>query len=747
VFQLTLEKGYSLLVMVAAVAAAVALIAVCYRRAFRQLGALRWHLLLGLRLAAVLLVSLLLFRPVLSFQKDVHEHRAIVFLVDTSASMSVTDDAGGATRLERARTRVLDWWSKLRRDFDLHVLAFADLATPLEKPGDLARLAPDGPATSLTRALQAAAGQAARRDIEAVVLLSDGVHNAAGDPVRTAGQLGLVVHTVGVGNSLRESPSYRDIAVTGLDCPERLPLNNRARLTAAVDAVGLAGRVVKVILEEDGKPVDEKELILDGAEGSQSVDLEFVPKTKGRHTYTARVPVLPDEKITLNNARSAAAVVADVRLRVLYLEGTLRAEFGAIVDRFLAKDPDVEFCALVQTRPGVFAQRSNIPDLKLTGVPSDPAVLGRFHVMILGDLDRTYLKPEQMEALRKRVHDGCGLVMLGGYHSLGPGGYAATPLEEALPVRVGDRTIGQVTDAFVPALTPDGRHHPIFANIARFFPSPGGAPAAAGLPPLDGCVKVAAAKPDATTLAVYVAEGAAPMPVLAVRNYGKGRSAAFAGDTTRNWQQGPRALGQESPFLRFWGQLVRWLANRQEAVEPGLSARTDRAYYEPDAPITVLAVVRDKEGEGTTAADVVARITGPDGAETIVLSAEPGAPGHYKVVLHESKKSGTYTFVFEARVDGRTLTSEKLVAEVGRPNLEYDRLDLDDKLLNRLAAETGGRYFHISVADRLVDELSRADQRRRVTLEQPLYWPAPYWLLFVGLLTTEWVLRKRYQLR
>ena len=54
--------------------------------------------------------------------------------------------------------------------------------------------------------------------------------------------------------------------------------------------------------------------------------------------------------------------------------------------------------------------------------------------------------------------------MLGGYHSLGPGGYAGTPLGEVLPLKLGGREIGQYTDSFLPLLTPDGSHHPIFAK-------------------------------------------------------------------------------------------------------------------------------------------------------------------------------------------------------------------------------------------------------------------------------------------
>ena len=45
------------------------------------------------------------------------------------------------------------------------------------------------------------------------------------------------------------------------------------------------------------------------------------------------------------------------------------------------------------------------------------------------------------------------------------------------------------------------------------------------------------------------------MPGAGGQPAGKGRTAVFTSDTTRNWQQVPRALDQESPFLRFWGQI------------------------------------------------------------------------------------------------------------------------------------------------------------------------------------------------
>ena len=745
---LTLEQGHSLLTMVVVAVVTVGLTRVFYRNILGQVLPSRWRLLLGLRVAAILLVVLLLFRPVLSLERDELRRRILVLAIDHSASMSVADDATGTSRFDQARTRVLDWSARLGHDFDLRVLPFSNQAAVLEQPGALTTLKPTGESTSLSRALNTASRVAPRSEIAAVVLFSDGLQTAAGDPVAVARKLGVVVQAVGVGNSLKNSPTYRDVRLADLECPEQLPVNNRARIVAHLGQTGLTGEVVKALLEQDGKVVDQTEVVLRDGTSLQEVAFQFVPTIKGRHTYKVRVPPVPDERIPRNNERSAVVQVVESKIRVLYLEGTLRAEYGALVQRFFSKDPDLEFCSLVQSRPNLFVQRTNISGLQLSGLPTDAATLEKFDVILLGDLDSSYWKPHAMELVIKRVRDGAGLLAIGGYHSLGPGGYGATAMQGILPVVMGGRDAGQMTDPFLPVLTAEGRGHPIFANIDKFFPSLTSPPQKVGLPALDGCVRVRSARPGAQVLAVHPENGGS-MPVLVLGQAGKGRSAVFTGDTTRNWQQVPHALDQESPFLRFWGQMIRWLANRSDAmkVEGGIVARTDKGYYEPDEPITVLATVRDPDGEGTDQATVEARIQTPEGTmDTLPLGAIAGSVGHYEGTL-EPGRPGIYEIRVNAQLEKALLHSEPITAEVGKPNLEFDRLDLDDGMLNRIATATGGRYRHVRSADDLIAELDRNEQRRHVSLEQPLYEPRLFWILFVGVLTTEWALRRRLQLR
>ena len=383
--------------------------------------------------------------------------------------------------------------------------------------------------------------------------------------------------------------------------------------------------------------------------------------------------------------------------------------------------------------------------LKLTAIPNDQATIDKFDVFIFGDIDSSYLRPEQQEMFVKRVRQGAGLVMLGGYHSLGPGGYGGTPLGNVLPVAVGGRDIGQMTETFLPQLTPSGVRHPIFANIASFFPTAARSgrnprPAAAGR--LHAC---RARWPGATVLAT----GPATMPVLAVQPVDRGRTAVFTADTTRSWQQGLRALDQDSPFLRFWGQMVRWLAGRGESVEAQASivASTDKASYEPGEPVHISATVRDQQGQGASNAGVVAMVQARGGKpESLTLSAVAGPGGHYDGTF-EPRSAGGYSIAVEARVGELNLKSEGVSLEVGRPNLEFERLDLDETLLEQIATATGGRYVPLSTADHLMDQLDRSQRKKTVHVERQLSWPPAFWALFVAVLTTEWVLRRRYQLR
>ncbi|HUU30473.1 MAG TPA: hypothetical protein VMY69_00055, partial [Phycisphaerae bacterium] len=536
--------------------------------------------------------------------------------------------------------------------------------------------------------------------------------------------------------------------------------------TVDVEAVGLADRSVELQLREGDTLLSAQPLRLDGTPGSQSITLTVTPTTTGRHTYTVRIPPDPAERRSENNTRNLYLLVTDPKIRVLYVEGVVRPEYKPLKS-VLETDPNVELAALVQVRKGEFLQSGSRNDLTLTGFPQTLEDMRKFDVFFLGDLDRSYFSAKQLENLKTAVSEGKGLLMIGGYASFGPGGYEGTPVEEILPVFDGPRDIGQETTPFVLKLTPEGKAHPIFYGTADFFmprtPAderslPAGAGESPGLPTLKGCTRLGRPKPGASVLAVHPdragpSPGAPGLVILAVQSYGGGRTAAFAADTTYQWYLPYKALGRESPYIKFWGQMVRWLANKEikeTSDEPGVTLLVSKPFYNPGESVTVRVRVREEEGRATNYADVTGSLIGAGGERTpIPLALALGSVGMYEAKL-DPPESGEYKILVEARKDGKRLGAAEDSFVVGRANQEFDRLSIDAALLKQLAQATGGEYYEPANFGDLVEHLRsrtiKEDIHRELGLQTVPGLFAILFAAFLTLVTAEWLLRKHYQL-
>ncbi len=704
----------------------------------------RWLVLLALRLSAVSIAAMLLARPVVSITNASRSKPTVCLLLDRSASMSIRDLAGGRSRWRAVTSRLPAWWAKLEPTAALRLFVFGDTVRPLESLGAIETLEANATATSLVEAVRVLSQL---ENLQAAVLISDGQHNAAGDPVAVAESLGVPVYTVGVGSSAVRQGGLRDVQVVDLALPDELPLNNQVRARVLVDAFGCEGIVVPVLLMEDGRKVAETELRLDGRRGAQEVELTFAPKEEGLHTYAAEVPPRPFERIPQNNRRTTMARVTARQIRVFYVEGTLRAEYGALVEHFLARDPDIVFLAMVQIRPNVFLTRTNMDQFRtIRSLPRAGTFWSAFDVVIIGDIDASYWTQQVLEGLRERVREGAGLLLLGGYHALGPGGYAETPIAELLPVDLIGKNAGQVEEDFHPVLTVAGEGHDIFTGLQGFFPT-SSRPAQHPLPPLRGATRVGATRPTGIVLLEYRPHSGGSMPVLAVGVAGKGRTAVFAADTTRLWYQATRALGRQSPFVRFWGQLVRWLAGRGTSTATlTMTARTTKPWYRPGEIVQIEAEARDEEGAGTNDAAIAATLTGPGGKRELKLDPLGTPPGKYTGSVPDLPP-GKYTIVVQGKLGDHTFEPVELQVEIGRPNLEFDNVTLNAELLKALANATGGQYVPLELVDRVLDELRLQIRQRVVVREVPLAWPPGCWTLFVLALSAEWFLRRKWRLR
>ena len=749
--RLILAKNWSIASALAVSGMVVLSMLFFYRRVAGSVGPRCLARLLLLRGAAMVALLLCLFQPVLSYQRRLVEKPPLLCLLDCSRSMSVRDFPNLPDRLTRVR-KSLQRFSGLPEAFDKNFetvwYAFSDTCQPLSWPDGLEACEAKGEGTHIAGAVQVALGSREKADVAGVVLFTDGIDNSGLDVVDRLREVGVRIYPVGVGTRLREQSNFRDIHVVGIDANRTMALRNANEVNVLVEAMGYPDRRVPVILKEGKREVARQSLTLDNAEGNQIVTLKYTPDKLGQFRLTASIPVDPSERNTENNYTTFPIVVRDAKIRVLHIEGRPRSEYK-FLRRALQFDPNIESLSFVRMDEGVFLRQGSVEDVAFNGFPRKREDLASFHVVILGNLDRSYLSDGQLKLLEEAVRNGMGFLMIGGTESFGPGGYVGTAVDKVLPVLCGGRDMGQETTPFLMQLTPEGESHPVFAGCRQFFPSAGG-PAKQALPQLLGCVRVKGIKPGATVLAVDPEKkaGGKAIPVLVVQSYGSGRSAAFTADTTWKWYFKMRALGRASPYFKFWGQLARWLAGREKierSQEAGVFAYTDKSLYLPGERVGITALVSDGDGQATNLARVVASIRIKRDVANVQMQPVAGRVGEYGAD-YKVERPGSYALKIEADLEKKKLGEAAMTFQVGQPNLEFERLDIDEDLMRKLASTTGGRYFSLITSRDLPEHLENRLSEKQERSEIRFAHSPVLFLLFILLITSEWITRKSNRL-
>ena len=706
---------------------AAALVLLGYRHLIRNDPAARR--LVTLRLLAVGVVLVALLKPSCVSQ-EVQQHRPVVaVVVDDSQSMSLPAAGGAAqqTRWEQARA----WWDSadaaaLRERFD--VRSFDLTGRPL----DAAPLTgePSRESSDITAATSVVAQRARSLGAAAVLLISDGRDTTGIGTIAPLRDLPLPVHTLRVGGDAPPRDSGVDVRVVSVDAPPRVIVGNAAPLSVRLSASGGSASTVAVSAQIGGRTLAAAETSLD--RGEREVVLDVPMDQPG--DFVVRVTALPPggDAAPLDNTATVRVRVDATPLRVLYLEGVLRPEH-TFLDERLSNDPDVDLITLV--RSGVDPVGEAAAALLTDGR------LAALDVVLLGDIDAGLLGGGADERLRRWVEAGGGLMVLAGYRNLDADGLPATALRDALPAELSADGADQVNEPTRFSPTDAGLRHPILRLGAD---AAGDRTRWEEAPLLRGYVATGTVKPAAQVL---VQGGGDAAPLLVVQPYGKGQVALLNVDTTWRWSRHARLRGEpDTLYRRFWSQSIRWLAGRDaEGSSRPVTVTTDHATYERGGVARIRATISgDQPGPPQVSVrspqgEVVQVALSPAALEPGVWSGDfqPTAGGVHTV---EAALAGDADA--PGGVDESSFTVAGAAIEMGNPRP-------DPALLRQIASVTGGRSAAVDDAGQvraLLDAIP-AEPRVRSELRARGLWNSPLTLaLFVGLVSTEWVLRRRRRL-
>ncbi|MEO7094314.1 MAG: hypothetical protein ABI175_13750, partial [Polyangiales bacterium] len=369
------------------------------------------------RVAATILAWLALVAAVLAAAEvelvRPADRMAVVVAVDRSRSIDLVRESEQNLKSDLVASEL-----KMLKDDRLGVVRFgatAALAEPLHaknEGGAAAEPTIGRDATDLEAGIRRAVDEVLANGGGRVVLVSDGVANR-GDALSAAARaraLGVPIDVV-----VLEQQVLPDVRVVAARGPTLADDGETIEIRAVVHTPPRKELIdVEVTVDRDGTEIAK--FLTKVASGEDVIRFKDKAPDPGLHRYDVHVRPL-DATIDASVDDNVATTFVRVRgpSTVLVLQ---REEAKA---KPLKQALEVEGYRVIVK--GRFA------------VPQDLAELAAYDLVILADINAKDLIPLQMEAMAKYVKDlGGGLILLGSENSMGPGGYARTPIEEISPV-------------------------------------------------------------------------------------------------------------------------------------------------------------------------------------------------------------------------------------------------------------------------------------------------------------------------
>lgn len=731
--------------------AMIGVVAAGYPRRVKHLP-VRWQqILLAIRILLVLLMGLWLMRPLVTRETDNKSGGVLYVVLDASRSMNTPDAAGGVSRraeilqlLEEARPLLND----LKETVEVRFRDLADGLVPADPEDPLAVV--DGQMTAIGYGLNQLSEESKGEKVAAILFWSDGKQAASGNrnqdaiqEARLIGRKQRPIYTVPVGSSEVASTTL-DVAVSELDVPHDVFVGNVVPIRVRVRTFGAEGQELRIRLyaeDRSGIPsgkagtmeaipgnIDNVTVFAHQPRGpveDMIVNLQFVPDKK--HLGEIKIAVVAEPlngEVRLTNNRVETIVrVRSGGIRVAYFD-SLRAEF-----KWLKR---VNRNNRIQLDAKWLKGGDNIDKNTFDESWFDPSEQ-KYDAFIIGDVPAAAFGEERLKQMAACCDRGAGLMMIGGAHSFGPGGYNNTPLAQLLPIDMQESDQQLTADIqMIPArvaltilqiAAPD-------QNMAMWN----------ALPPLTGASVLRVKQGGA---AQVLATSPTNMPLLVSQSTGRGRVLVFGGDTT--WQWAMHEDWAVEAHQRFWRQLIYWVTKMDYDGESPLWVNVEPRDLNPGRVAELSFGMRDQNGLPLSGVNYQVNVQTPEGETEVVTPRTVDA--HGAADYQDTLLPGDYWVnVKNASTDGQGTLYASTRFLVNARDPELDNPAADPGLLREIAHVSGGDFLTSeTMIERLEDWAANglpsldSKQSERINLWDNWF----SLLLFVVLLVLEWFFRKK----
>ncbi|MFM9118127.1 MAG: hypothetical protein ACKOU6_18415 [Planctomycetota bacterium] len=715
----------------------------------------------------------------------------LIVCVDDSASMAAIDltpdldgstvnptnppgrDRHGTTRLEQVRyawqQALVQPGNELIDRYDLHWYWISDsarrmtadegaTATGVEVVQDGRKLPTaflqeraERPVSRLGDSLMELLKKQNHRSTAAMIVFTDGVNNA-GASLQEAAELArrrqIPLHFVGVGSRLPPS----DVALRDLVAEEVVFVNDLLQFDARLTATQCQRKTVTVrLLRTDSSEVlAEQKQVIESAETTIPIRLSTRPRVPGRYEYRIQAQLQGGEIDEENNQIQRSVEVTEKSLRVLLVSASPSYEFRYLknllsrrLETASSERHSIELITILQEADPEYVRQDETAQRLFPGTAEE---MNRFDVVVFGDVDPDLIGASGLQLLHDFVtQSGGGLMVLSGPRFT-PLAYRHTLLANLLPVELETTRIPAVeperSEGFVPRLSALGQQMPAL-QLADSIPE--SRTIWQNLPSWYWHLINPDLRPGATALVEHPRETdntGKPLALISLQLTGAGKVMFQSSDESWRWARGADG---EQVYARYWQQMLRYLGRTRLLTDDRkVELQTDRGEYRLGEEVTVRLRYWDHSAApaaGQMVAANVQRIAGGRAAasQTVMFRRVPNEPGRWETQI-EALPAGQY------RISLLNATTAPVTFSVIETSSEQSRVALDSEALEAAAKLASGSYRSVDTWS-FPAILQKLPARRAIRLEslppEPLWNRWPVALLFIGLITSEWLMRRR----
>jgi hypothetical protein len=710
----------------------------------------RWVVVIALMGIGTALVLFILLNPTWIEPVPPPPGKPVVtILVDDTASMATTDMPQGKNRFQAAVATAQVLAEQLKDQYEVTVAVFDGQIRKVESK-DLPQIAPTAHVTDLAVAV-AGTLEEQRPQGQAVVILSDGIHNGGGGTAKVleAVQMAKAMNCPVFTRTLGGEAQVQDVAVEVRSPQELAFLGQKVPATIQVRQRGYNGRTVQVILSQDGKELERKPLTFQGT--TAEIQFQLKQDTVGLYRYEVKTEPLPGEISLANNQAAVSLRVVDKPVRVLVLEG--KPYWDA---KFLLRTMSLDLSTELDSITKVADARLHRRRVQRGTVNADPKEktppatvlkdewnilpsfdtflkqgegLKAYQILVLGRDADLFLTEDTLALLKNWIaRDGGCLVCYRGQ----PTAQMNQKLGALLPVKWQPGKEGR----FQVALTERGKD-------LQWLPTMGQGTPLERLPTLASAQKPENPGPLAVVLATG---GEAGQPVLTYQPYGSGKVVVIEGAGMWRWAfLPPQQQELDEVYQTLWHNLLRWLVSSADLL-PGqkLALRSDKISFSTQEPATATLILREEAAKGQVPRVVLEKPEAnkkPVVVQTVTPTPVGDEPGTFRVVFGKLPE-GRYL----ARVEGSSPGDFAASAVFDVRSLFEEQLDLQARpdLMKRIADDSGGAVLTGDTPEILAQQLQKKlDSTRSPRIRRLSAWDNIWiFITVLGVWGIAWSLRR-----